>query len=659
MTAQAHSRSDRAGERFVIAHGHRASGRELAFILHQPFADIERLRASGVCSKASEGKTFTDLFRLWHGRDPADEEWPAPSKVGGGFEWQAPELVLLASLVGTLGKDEITLILTERLRRITKNPTARRTRHSVQVAIGKIGLQATDVVGGITTTQAAKEIGSLAMVNQAIHKGDLRASRTGRLWVIPRKAWEAWKAKRVFPPAGYVPLASLKQALASRSDKLSEFARLGYVPTAVRCNPYGTGLHSTQFGTWYIDPGVAQRLIDDRHAGRPMPWHGKPLSDNLRVTYALWRERKHPEICKTCAGIWGAQGAPRSFETYAERYPPLPHGAKRHLTLRWNTGLTVAELARKAGCTTSRVRRAIGNGTVNALDPNGEATITRTDATRWISRGCPTGDTQKSWISIATAAKRYLFAERDIKRFIAEGRLKSKIGTEGAARSVVYVSWQQCAALRESIGFTEREAARRAGANVADFRAALAGVNWRGTGAIPLVTVQAVIKRLQSRPGYTIEQAAHALGQDTGWIEARIAGGTVRLLRRWDADRLYLSEPMMRRLRAAIGTPAAPVAFVEGALRLSEAAREAGVTTTTIIKWAEAGDIERVHAPSGWRYPLSAVRVRARRYWQHNRFKRATPPEWLRAESDSSSALESPAADHEGGRFHASAIARS
>jgi hypothetical protein len=374
----------------------------------------------------------------------------------------------------------------------------------------------------------------------------------------------------------------------------------------------------------------------------------KPFSENLRVTYALWRERKHPATCKTCAGIWGPQGAPQSFEDYAERYSPLPHGAKRHLTLRWNNGLTVADLARKAGCTTSRVRRAIANGTMNVLEPNGEASITRTDATRWISRGCPTGDSQKSWISAATASKRYLFTERAISRFIAEGRLKWKIGTDGAARGILYVAWQQCAALRESIGFTEREAASRAGVNIADFRAALAGVNWRGTGAIPLVTVQAVIKRLQSRPGYTIDEAARALGQDTAWIEARIADGTVRLLRqRWDADRLYLSEPMMRRLRTATRTPAASVAFVE-------AAREAGVTTTTIfIKWAEAAEIERVHAPNGWRYPRSAVRGRARQYWRHNRLKRATPPEWLRAETDTSKSPESPAAYHEEGQFHA------
>lgn len=653
MTMPTDSGSLRAWERFVIAYGHRASSRDLSCILGQPVANIERLRASGACSKASEGKTFSDLFRLWHGHDPADDEWPSPVRVGGGFEWQAPELALLASLVGTLGTKEIGQVLTERLRRLTGDPTACRSRAAVQVAIGRIGLQSTDVVGGITTKQAAQEIGSLAMVNQAIRRGDLRASRAGRLWVIPRKAWEAWKAKRVFPPTGYVPLASVKQALAIRSDKLSEYARLGYVPTAVRCNPYGTGLHSTQFGTWYVDPNVAKRLVDDRHAGRPMPWHGRPLVDNLRATYALWRERAHPAACKTCKDVWGPQGAPGSFEAYVERYPPLSHGAKRHLTLRWNPGLTVAELARKANVSVSRVRRAIANGTVNALDPSGAASITRTDATRWIARGCPTGDTQKSWISVGTACKRYLFAKRDIDRFIEEGSLRSKTGADGAARGVIYVSRQQCAALREKIGFTEQEAARRAGVNTAEFRAALAGVDWRGTGAIPLATVQAVIKRLNSRPGYTIPEAARCLGQNLAWIEARIADGTVRpLRRRWGADQLYLSEPMMRRLRAAAKRPTARCAVVDGALGLGEAALEAGVSTATIIRWAQAGEIERVRAPSGWRYPRTALRRRAREYWRHTRFKRATPPEWLRTRGDPLAGQEARIADHREARSH-------
>lgn len=646
MTRLGEGRADRAWEDFVIAHGHQAVTTHLAFVLGQPVAEIRRLRTAGVCPKGGRRKTFPELFRLWYGREATDDEWPVPAKVGrGGYEWQGPELALLASLVGRIGKPEIAQVLTERLRRLTGDATATRNPTSVQIAIGRIGMQTKDVVGGITVAEAGREIGSLPVVHQAIRKGDIRAQRVGRAWVIPHETWAAWKARRVFPPAGYVPLTTLKQPLAIRSDKLSEFARMGYVPTAVRCNPYGTGLPSTRFGTWYIDPKVAEELVADRHAGRPMPWHGKALADNLRVTYRLWQQRKHPSGCKTCAEIWGRDGAPRSFEEYTERYPALAHGAKRHLTLPWAPSLTVPEVARKAGCAVSCVRRAVANGTVNVQRHAGESYITKTDATRWVSRGCPAGDDDRSWVSLATASKRYLFTARELDVFVAAGRLKAKAGTTGAMRGVVYVASQQCAKLREEIGFTETEAARRAGVSVSELRHALVGVNWRGTGAIPLVTVQAVIKRLQSRPGLTIEDAAEAVGQDSEWVRARIKDGTVRVLRRrWDQGHPYLSEPMVRRLRDAAASAPPPESPGADALRLSEAAREAGVTTGTILKWANSGELHRFQSRSGWRYLREAVRTRARLYWRHVHFHRANPPEWLRAET-----RQSGNADGEGG----------
>ena len=365
-----------------------------------------------------------------------------------------------------------------------------------------------------------------------------------------------------------------------------------------------------------------------------MPWHGKPLADNLRATYRLWQRRRHPARCATCAAIWGGKAAPTSFEAYATRYPPLAHGAKRHLTLPWTDGLTVSEVASKAGCSTSQVRRAIANGTLEARGHAGEARITRTDATRWASRGAPAGEAQRGWISIATAAKRFLFSNRDLKRFIAQGSLSSKTGSQGAARGIVYVPAAQCARLGEQIGFTEEEAARRAGVPVPQFREALQGVNWRATGAIPLATTQAVIKRLHSRPGYTIEQAAKALRRDVAWVEDRIKDGSVRLLRRgWDADRLYLSRPMLRRLRDATTPPPSAARLEGGWLKLGEAAIEAGVTATTIVKWSKGSELECVRTAAGCRYQRDAVRTRARLYWQHTRFHRAIPPDWLQAET--------------------------
>ena len=366
-----------------------------------------------------------------------------------------------------------------------------------------------------------------------------------------------------------------------------------------------------------------------------MPWHGKPLTENLRTTYKLWQNRRHPATCQTCTGIWGSQGAPKSFDDYINRYPPLAHGAKRHLTMAWSPGLCVREVAEKAGCSAKHVRLAIANGALDASRQGGHTYVSRTDATRWISGGCSAGDQRRAWISLMTARKQYLFTKTELKDLIAQGKLKSKIGTDGAMRGILYVSSQQCASLRDKIGFTEREAARRAGVPLPRFREVLDGVNWRKTDAIPLVTVQAVIKRLNSRPGYTIEEAARKLGKTVAWVEAKVRGGAVKVLRRpWDTEHIYLSEPMMNRLRDALTRPTPARTLPPNGLRLSDAALEAGVTASTIIKWAACGELKRIKTPMGWRYPREKIRARARLYWERVRFHRAAPPQWLGAEAN-------------------------
>jgi len=624
-----------AWQAFVIAHGFRAAASDLAFVTGQPIAAVARLRQTGACKPLPKSNSFAALFALWNGREPLDDEWPVPRKCPDrrGYEWQAPELSILASLVGSFGNAEISRILTERLRQVTGDASAQRNALAVQLAMNRIGLQTKDVVGGITTAEAGKEIGSLTIVQQAIAKGDLKGRRVGRRWVIPHDAWASWKAKRTFPPEGYIQLRSLKEPLAIRSDKLSEFARMGYVPTAVRCNPYGSKGPSTQFGTWFIDPQAAAQLLADRHAGRPMPWHGKPLQDNLRVTFKLWQARQHPAACKTCAEIWGKRGAPASFEDYAKRYPPLAHGAKRHLTLPWTPGLTLDEVAARAGCHRTRVQRAIKSGMLDATRHGRAIYVTKTDASRWIARRRPTGDRAVSWISLATAEKLFLFTRRQLKKFIAAKKLRTKVGTVGAQRGILYVAKDQCARLRGSIGFSEQEAARRVGVTVATFRELLVGVNWRKTRAIPLVTVQAVIKRRQSRPGYTLEQAAELLGKPVSWIEARQADGTIRVRQtRWDASRVYLSGPMMARLRKFVEPQDAHENLSADWLRVSDAAFEAGVAIGTISKWAETGALQRRRSRIGWRYHREHVREQARIYWKTVRFHRVTPPEWLQAE---------------------------
>ena len=478
------------GERwadFVLAHGWRAAGHELAAVLGVPQEAVETVRRTGACARLDHSFDFAELFALRHGRPPSDEEWPAPRKAGqGAYGWQAPEVALLAGLVGRLGIDDIAHVLTTRLRERTADAQAERSATAVQVRINLIGLQSGDVLGGITTTEAGREAGSTAVIHQAIRSGTLAAHKVGRRLVIPHEAWAAWKAQRAAPPEGFVRLATLRQPLGIRSDKLSEFARMGFVPGAVRCNPFGVPGPSTQFGTWYIDPKVAEQLVADRRAGRPMPWHGKPLADNLHATFKLWQQRRHPASCADCREIWGEAGEPAGFEDYAARYPALAHGAKRHLTRPWSPGLTVGEVARQACRGDPQVRRAIANGVLAAATVHGQLHVTRTDATRWIARGCPSGEGEKSWLSLESACSQYLFTVRELRRRIDAGELKTKRGTEGAMRGIDYVLRQQCAQLRERLGFTEEEAARRVGVTVERLHVLLEGLAWRKAEGIPL-----------------------------------------------------------------------------------------------------------------------------------------------------------------------------
>jgi predicted DNA-binding protein (UPF0251 family) len=633
-----HARSLADWEAFVVAYGWRAGAHDLAAVIGRPVEDVLRLRATRACARLAQPKGFADLFTLWHGRAPDDADWPKPRRLdrgGGIYEWQPPEEALLASLVGQISAAEIVDVLTERLRAVTGDPAAARSRSAVQGRINHLGLQATDVVGGLTTAAAAREIGSLAIVNQMIDQGQLPTRRVGRLHVIPYAAWEAWKASRVFAPDGYVRLTTLKEPLGIRSDKLSEYARAGLIPTAIRCNPYGTKGASTQFGTWWIAQDVAHELVARRRAGGPMPWQGR-CADNLRRTYALWRERQHPAACATCAHVWGKAGAPRAFDDFAERYPPLAHGAKRHLTRPWSPGLTVEEVAAHARCTPDRVRAAIRNGVLEAGREKRRLYVTRTGATLWRERRCPTGEGAKSWIAIDTAARLYLFTPRELRAMVRDGTLKSKTGTDGAARGTVYVLRHQCGRLRDKAGFTEEEAARRLGITVPRLKHLLDGVHWRKAARIPLDTLQAVKKRLQSRHGHTVEEAAAALGMPVQWVRDAIGSGLVRVSRAsWDRRRVYLSAPMLERLRRhanADGKTVRPERPSAAWLSLSDAAMEAGVSIATLNGWAIDATLAYREIAGRRHYHRAAVRARARMYWRQVRFHRATPPGWLAAE---------------------------
>jgi hypothetical protein len=584
-------------------------------------------------------KPYGELFALYHGRPPRDEEWPAPRRSAGRhgtYEWLAPELTLLASLAGTTSTTEIARVLTERLRTLTGDPAALRTRQAVLLRRQRLGLLESDVAGGLTIAAAAKEIGARAILYHHIRKGTLPHIKIGKALVIPHDAFAAWKATRVVPPKGFIRLARLKQPLGIRSDKLSEYARAGYVPTAIRCTPIGTSEMSTRWGTWYLDPNVATKLIADRRAGRPMPWWGKPEPYNLQVTWRLYVRRRHPEACATCQDIWGPPGAPTTFEDYARRYPPLAHGAKRHLTRVWTPGLRLEDLAREVGCCQATVSRAIQTGVLRARTFQGRLYVTRTDATRWKARRCPSGGSHRSWLSVRTACRAYGFTRRALLHHVKAGRLRLKIGDSGAMRGVEYVLKQQVRELRDALGFTEREAARRVGVSVARLRVLLRGTQWRSAPRIPAVVVRTCQRRQASENGATLAEVARILGKPLAWIRQEIQAGTIRPLRtRWDKQRLYVTLPMFDRLMAAAVRRRPRQRWTADWLLLSDAAHLAGVSPTQVIHWAVTGTCaRRRHPDTYWRYHRRSLQARARRYWRaENRFKRATPPAWLTEEA--------------------------
>ena len=429
---------------FVLEHGWRVRGYHLAHILQQPVEAIERARQAG-CRRGPR-RPYVDLFARWHGRPPGEEDWPAPRKNGGGYEWLVPEEALLARLVGTMSATEIARILTDRLQRVTGDPQAQRCKNHVQIRINLLGLLSTDVVGGLTVRDAAARVGSVPIVQQAITDGKLRTFRVGRLHVIPREAFDAWYAQRDQPPPGWVGLsAALKQPLGIRSDsKLPEFATYGYIPNTVL-------VRSTH--KWFIDPTTARQIIADARAGRELPWHGMPMPDNLRAGWKKWNRRKHRQ-CETCRQIWGWRGEPRSLQEFCERYPWLDLGMKRHLTSTRNirltrpwrpwgnsrafraAGVSVAAAALELGRTPRWVLTQIRRGVIRPLRDalGGEAVRISPAAMRTLRsvrktelRGRPTG----TWMGLFAAGMHAGVTTSTVHRWGCDGKIQRKAGVRG------------------------------------------------------------------------------------------------------------------------------------------------------------------------------------------------------------------------------------
>jgi hypothetical protein len=636
---------DAAWKHFVLIHGRGSLLRDLAAVLGRSVKEIEAARRSGPStgktSAARGGHDFAALFELWHGRPPADADWPAPifHPGRGSYEWQPPELAMIATLVGQVGPAEIAEALSTRLQQITGDTTAVRDREAVQNQIARMGLQTSDVLGGITAATAGREIGSTQIIYQALRNGALTGRTVGRHLVISHADWAAFKAKIQAPPEGFVQLSTLRERLSIASDKLSEFARMGYVPGAVRVNTFGVhGMHTTKWGSWWVPQAVADQLLTDRREGRPMPWHGKPMLDNLKQAWRRYSERRHPDTCLTCRKIWGDAGAPQDFDAFMGQYHGLDHGAKRHLTRVWTPGLTIAEVAAQSGRSQAHVRRALANDMLVGEKHGGTLYVSQTNATIWIARGA-NSEASTTWINLESAMSTYFFTREEVTRFIELDQIESKVGMAGAQRGILYLCRQGCALLRDQMGFTEEQAAQRCSCSVETLRTVLRAMDWRFGTKITLTTLNAVTKRLKSAaPGMSPEEAAEGLGVGRDWVQARIDDGTITVARAKFGDALYITPPMLERLRVAMAQPAAAVRLSEEWVRLSRAAAIAGVSIATVIRWAEEGKVQRRESSTGWRYSEPDMRSQARRYWPTARFKRKRLPDWLAAEAKGTSA---------------------
>jgi hypothetical protein len=155
--------------------------------------------------------------------------------------------------------------------------------------------------------------------------GGFTVTRVGHRVLLDPAEIEAFAKTRVPPPAGYVRLRSLRQPLGIRHDKLSELARMGYVPTAVRARVYGQGPSSVN-GTWWIAPEAARRLVRDRRAGRRMPWHGQPHADQPQEDVGPPGHRDAPSRLP---------GLPRDLGR--RRSAREPSRTSRSATRRWPT----------------------------------------------------------------------------------------------------------------------------------------------------------------------------------------------------------------------------------------------------------------------------------------------------------------------------------
>ncbi len=241
------------------------------------------------------------------------------------------------------------------------------------------------------------------------------------------------------PPAGYVPLSELARALGQRVDALSRLARISMVPNALRVECRG-GARSV---TWYVPGRTADGLIAQHRAGLPMPWHGKPLVDDLAATYRLWRVRKHPSACLKCHRIWGHVEPPASFEAYVDRYSRLSLGDKAHLTQLWAKLRPLAEaiehLARLCGH--DRVVEAIENGILPTIERDGQAWMDSRVIDEWSAAGYPQAlaGARPVWVLASTAAALSSVDLEQVLWLIENDEVQARMGSGPVSKGRLFV----------------------------------------------------------------------------------------------------------------------------------------------------------------------------------------------------------------------------
>lgn len=573
---------------------------------------------------------FEQLFALYHGRAPTLVDWPPPRKIGNirGYEWQQPEINQLISLVGVISLDEIAKVLTEQLVERTGDRRAIRSKVSVQNRMRALGLLSTDVVGGITASEAARRIGSYNVINSAIRAGRLGAFTVGRIMVIPWEGWSRFLEERGQVPEGYVRLASIRAALGISSDsKLPEFASAGYIPTAIKIKAH-SGPRAASI--WYISAETAAKLVHDRRAGLPMPWQGKPLLANMLQSYKRWKQHRHPASCEECKEIWGKPGAPASEADFLARYPGLGSVQKRHITKRWVPGLTLSDVAKTAGVAYSGVLADVRGGQLKAKRVATRYVVTPSEMRRWMRWRARTKPDPMT--NMERACSTYLFTAKEMKGLVSRKVVAMTQSEDGRQ----LVSIVDVVRARNARPIPLERVAIHLGLTLAELQPRIAPYGDTVRKGISLDILRRIKSEGARRKGVTIEAAAERLRKPVKWVQAFIDAGEVHPIQD-AAGQVLLTDNSVKRLHSLrhVKPPVSSRPAESGPwLSQMEAAKDGGVCQALIQRFRKQARrrIRTTKVLGKVFLHQEDIRAVVARYWlsERTRTRRdSPPPAWI------------------------------